>query len=125
MKDEERKIIEPQIDALKRLYEDCLLSSKQLENAYNKSDFRELLIIILFKRALKFFEAYIILIRNELSEPSMSLVRSIFEASLLIRWSLKDEKNVRKYFKEGLSSYNKVLENLVKKNYFKGEQQKL
>jgi len=125
MNSNDRKIlIETQAKSLEKLFDDISFTIDKLENASNKNNFQEFLIVILLKRTLKFLNAYLILIRKNLSEPSMAIVRSIFEASLLIRWCLIDQENVKKYLKVGQSSASKMIENLINNKYYDGDKQK-
>ncbi|HEY5534396.1 MAG TPA: DUF5677 domain-containing protein [Ignavibacteria bacterium] len=124
MTEEQYLLLEGQIIALDILYKDSSLFSEQLQSQFGKTSFDEFILLILFKRVIKFLRAYIILIKNGLSEPSMSIVRSIFETDLLIRWCIKDKDNVKKYFKEGKSSAIIMLDNLTKNKYFSTEKQK-
>lgn len=124
MTEEQNSQINEQVRALETLHNDSSLFFEQLQTQFGKNNFTEFLMLIQFKRAIRFLLSYIILIKNGLSEPSMAIIRSIFETSLLIRWLIQDTKNVTKYYKEGKSNARIVLENLVNNKYFPEDKQK-
>jgi hypothetical protein len=124
MTEEQKILITNKLEILDNLYNESELITEQLLLIYNVNDKRHFIIMVLLKRANRFLRGYINLVRSELSEPGMALVRSIFEANLLIRWCLKDENNAIKYKDEGISEVMRMFKNLSNKNYFDESKQR-
>ena len=67
-------------------------------------------------RIIKYYEAYLILVKKGYGESSNCILRSIFEGILWMRWSLINIDNATIYFNSGKTEINNMIETLMKEN---------
>jgi len=108
----------------KREYNNLLLKG-------DPKDLQHQILLFSLARVCKYFDAYLVLAKSGYGEPSVNLLRSIFEASLWMRWILISKENAERYFNaskgesiriaqvnigRGLAKINKMLDpELIKK----------
>jgi len=64
-----------------------------IERALDRKDNMHQALFIDLVRVIKFFDAYLLLVRNGYGEPAACLIRSIYETDLWMRWSLISREN--------------------------------
>ena len=64
----------------------------------NPGDVQHQVLFICLVRVVKYFDAYLMLAEKGYGEPAAALLRSIYEASLWMRWSLISMENAETYF---------------------------
>jgi hypothetical protein len=64
----------------------------------NPNDVQHQVLFVSLVRVLKYFDGYLILAKGGYGEPAACVLRSVYEASLWMRWSLINKENAQKYF---------------------------
>lgn len=102
-----------ELDALSTLCEEARKSLPRINEKRNPDDVQHQVLFISLVRVIKYFDAYLQLARTGYGEPAASLVRSVYEASLWMRWCLKSKENAETYFNaskgEAIRMINKLL----------------
>lgn len=102
-----------QLDDLAAMCEEARNKLNEINNKRNSNDIQHQVLFISLVRAIKYFDAYLQLAKSGHGEPSAALVRSIYEASLWMRWSLQSKQNAEVYFNaskgEAIRMINKLL----------------
>jgi hypothetical protein len=89
------------IKILEDLYQEAIGKYEYLVLKRNKDDLQHQILLLSLSRACKYFNAYLMLIKNGFGEPAVNLVRSLFETSLWMRWVIIDRENAKKYHEAG------------------------
>ena len=110
------KKISDRLDEVARLCEDANKALPMINNTRNSHDVQHQVLFILLVRAIKYLDAYLFLARAGYGEPAISLVRSIYEASLWMRWSSKSKSNAEKYFDASKGESIRMANKLVSRN---------
>lgn len=83
---------------LRELNDSVRASLPTINEKRNANDIRHQVVFISLVRVIKYFDAYLLLAENGYGEPAASLLRSIYEASLWMRWSVISDGNAQRYF---------------------------
>lgn len=87
-----------QLENLEKLSEDAKHNYNCLIPKRNPKDLQHQILLLSLSRVCKYFDAYLILAKNGYGEPAVNILRSIFEASLWMRWILIKKENAERYF---------------------------
>jgi len=108
--------ISDELVKLQKMNEDIKNNLNMISEKRNKKDVQHQVLFISLVRVVKYFDAYLLLARNGYGEPAVCLLRSIFEASLWMRWSLKKYENAEIYFNASKAEAIRMLEITISKN---------
>ena len=86
------------VEQLELLFKDARHNYDYLLSIRTPSDLQHQILLLSLARVLKYFDAYLLLAKNGYGEPGITLLRSIFEASLWMRWILISKTNAEKYY---------------------------
>ncbi len=100
------------IKTLKKLNDNVKQDYKMLLQKINPTDIQHQVLIINLSRVIKFFDAYLLLAENGYGEPAATLIRSIYDASVWMRWSLIKTENAQKYLDSGKSEALRIAKRL-------------
>jgi hypothetical protein len=93
-----REEILKQLEDLEKLSDDAKHNYDYLISKRNPKDLQHQILLLSLSRACKYFDGYLMLAKNGYGEPAVNLLRSIFEASLWMRWILISKENAKKYY---------------------------
>ena len=92
------KKLKSDLELLKQLSDSAKISLGEIEKNRNANDTQHQVLMLSLVRAIKYFDAYLMLVENGYGEPAATLVRSIYETNLWMRWSLVKKENADRYF---------------------------
>ncbi len=101
---------------LEELSSTCDFVKKELaeiEKVVDMTDIQQKVLFLCLIRIVKYFDAYLLLANNGYGEPAACVLRSVFEATLWMRWCIIKPENAELYFKAGSGE----LRRLVEKNF--------
>lgn len=104
------------IKELENLHSYIYKKSVKVIESRNPDSVQDQVLFICLFRIIKYFEAYLILVKKGYGEPGNCLLRSIFEGILWMRWSLISIENAAVYFNSGKTEINNMLKTLLKEN---------
>jgi len=102
-----------QLDELSALCADARNNLNRINDKRNATDVQHQVLFISLVRTIKYFEAYLQLARSGFGEPAAALLRSIYEASLWMRWSLQSKQNAEIYFGASKGEAIRMLKKLL------------
>jgi|GEM_PF-1831776 len=87
-----------QLENLEKLSKEAKYDYDYLIQKRNQKDLQHQILLLSLSRVCKYFDAYLMLAKNGYGEPAINLLRSIFEASLWMRWIIISKENAEKYY---------------------------
>jgi Family of unknown function (DUF5677) len=110
------KDIEEKVRELEKLHSNIYLKSVKVIESRDSNNIQHQVLFVCLARIIKYFEAYLILVKKGYGEPSNCILRSIFEGILWMRWSLINNDNAIIYFNSGKTEINNMIKTLMKEN---------
>jgi len=104
------------VEHLENLFKDVRHNYDYLVSKRKPDDLQHQILLLSLSRIIKYFDAYLLLSKNGFGEPGITLLRSLFEASLWMRWILISKENAQKYFD---SSKGEAIR-IAQRNYGRG-----
>lgn len=97
-KESSKEEVMKKVEELEKLFKEVRHNYDYLVSIRNPKDLQHQILLLSLSRVIKYFDAYLLLAKNGYGEPGISLLRSIFEASLWMRWILISKSNAEKYY---------------------------
>ena len=97
-KDSSKEEVLIKLEQLEKLFKDVRHNYDYLVSIRKPKNLQHQILLLSLSRAIKYFDAYLLLAKNGYGEPGISLLRSIFEASLWMRWILISNANAERYY---------------------------
>ncbi|KAF0148409.1 MAG: hypothetical protein FD143_2872 [Ignavibacteria bacterium] len=118
-----KKLKSPELDDaindLENLSEEVKHEYNVLLTKYDTNDLQHKILLMLLARVCKYFDAYLLLIKEGYGEPGSNLIRSIFESILWMRWIIISEDNAQKYFDLSKGELIRIALTNIGNGYFK------
>lgn len=86
------------VDELEKLFNDVRNNYDYLVSKREANNLQHQILLLSLSRAIKYFNAYLLLAKNGFGEPGINLLRSLFEASLWMRWIIISKENAERYY---------------------------
>jgi len=109
------KIIEDQLSQFKTMSNTAKSSIEYLNSIRDNKNIQHTVLIVSLARVIRYFDAYIELVEKGYVEPSATLLRSIYDTLLWMRWSLLSNKNAEIYYNIFRQELKKTLNKLMSK----------
>jgi len=100
---------------LREMNDDIKNRLDYLKEKTNKQDLQHQVLLISLARVVKYFDAYLGLAEKGFGEPAACMLRSIYEASLWMRWSLEKHENAEVYFNSSKAEAIRMVGKIVSK----------
>ncbi|MCX6141824.1 MAG: DUF5677 domain-containing protein [Ignavibacteriales bacterium] len=110
------KELADELEVLSTLCQEAERALPTIDQKRNPNDTQHQVLFLSLVRVIKYFDAYLQLARTGYGEPAASLVRSIHEASLWMRWSLISKNNAEVYFNASKGEAIRIANKLLARN---------
>lgn len=108
MEEKTEEVIDAQVAEFRKFLEQAQILGHELVQRIKSEDGRDIAATLLYIRAIRFFSAYTHLVEQRLGEPASTILRSVYEASLRLRWVLISPEHGDGYLNTGLEESMRV-----------------